>query len=112
MRRAVAGLTLALALSVNSLAVSAEPPKSESVEVAVYSADEDVGRPFKVVGSVSYRHPGTTELLSLIDAIPDLQSQVRKAGGNGIIIDTSDLSKTSDGKTSLVVTGRAILITP
>jgi hypothetical protein len=55
-------------------------PLAPTDDVLVYTAETEVGRPFKVVGLLSYTNPGKYQVLTLEDAIPALKEKARGAG--------------------------------
>jgi hypothetical protein len=85
-------------------------PLPEGSSVYVYSSEQDIKVPFKVIGLVSYTNPGKYQILSLIDVIPDLKEQALNAGANGLIIDETHTIKSGIISTGIGVTGRAILV--
>lgn len=85
-------------------------PLAPTDDVLVYTAETEVGRPFKVVGLLSYTNPGKYQVLTLEDAIPALKEKARSAGANAIIIDRSEPLKSGLISTGISVTGRAIRI--
>jgi hypothetical protein len=84
----------------------------EDAPVAIYSAEKDIPRPFKVVGLLSYTNPGKYRILSLSDVIPDIKAEARKAGANGVIIDETHPVKSGVVSTGIGVTGRAVIVDP
>ncbi|MGR8998206.1 MAG: hypothetical protein ACU88J_04055 [Gammaproteobacteria bacterium] len=85
-------------------------PLPEGSTVYVYSSEQDIKAPFKVIGLVSYTNPGKYQILSLIDVIPDLKEEARSAGANGLIIDETHSIKSGIISTGIGITGRAILV--
>jgi hypothetical protein len=86
------------------------PALAPTEDVVVYTAETEVGRPFKVVGLLSYTNPGKYQILTLEDAIPALKEKARSAGANALIIDRSEPVKSGLISTGISVTGRAIRV--
>jgi hypothetical protein len=85
-------------------------PAPAGSAVFVYSSDAQVGKPFKVIGIISYTNPGKYQIKSLNDVIPEIRDLAREAGANGVIIDESHVVKSGIISTGIGVSGRAILI--
>jgi len=85
-------------------------PAPSGSPVSLYSSDSQVGKPFKVIGVISYTNPGKYQVLSLNDVIPEIRDLAREAGANGVIIDESHVVKSGIISTGIGVKGRAILI--
>jgi hypothetical protein len=85
-------------------------PLPEGSPVYVYSSEQDIKAPFKVIGLLSYTNPGKYQILSLTDVIPTLKEEALNAGANGLIIDETHPIKSGVISTGIGVTGRAILV--
>jgi hypothetical protein len=102
-------LTACVSAGVTPVGSNAFAPLPPGAEVLIFSAENQITGPYKVVGLISYSNPGKYQILSLADAIPDLKEQARKAGANGIIIDESHVIKSGIISTGIGVTARAIV---
>jgi hypothetical protein len=81
---------------IGSTALSPLPP---NYPVRIYYSEKEVATPFRVVGTISYRNPGSAGQPFLFpDAVPDLEDLARKAGANGIIIDELVVSESNSIK--------------
>jgi hypothetical protein len=103
-------LTACVSAGVTPIGSNTLTPLPPDSEVLVFSAENQVTGPYKVVGLISYSNPGKYQILSLADAMPDLKVQARKAGANGIIIDESHVIKSGIVSTGIGVTARAIVL--
>jgi hypothetical protein len=103
-------LTACVSAGVTPIGTNTFTPLPPGSEVLVFSAENQVTGPYRVVGLISYSNPGKYQILSLADAIPGLKEQARKAGANGIIIDESHVIKSGIISTGIGVTARAIVL--
>jgi hypothetical protein len=103
-------LTACVSAGVTPIGSNTFTPLPPGSEVLVFSAENQVTVPYKVVGLISYSNPGKYQILSLADVMPDLKEQARKAGANGIIIDESHVIKSGIISTGIGVTARAIVL--
>jgi len=79
-----------------------------SGEVTFFSNDEEVHKPFKVVGSIYYMDPGEYKRLKFIDVVPILKEKAKVLGANGIIIDIRETVVSGWYERGIEVSGRAI----
>ena len=84
------------------------PPLPYDAEVSVYARDSEVGRRFETLGIVEYNNPGKYQVLTLDSALPPLKDQVRAMGGNGLILDDTQATKSGIFSTGISVRARAI----
>jgi hypothetical protein len=105
-------LTLSGCASVGVIPIGSNTlnPLPEGSPVYVYSSEQDIKAPFKVIGLVSYTNPGKYQILSLADIISDLKEEALNAGANGLIIDETHNIKSGIISTGIGVTGRAIFV--
>jgi hypothetical protein len=83
---------------------------SPVAEVAVFTADAQVGQSFMVIGTISYTNAGKYQILSLGDAIEPLKAKARELGANGVIVDHYEPVKSGIISTGIAVQARAILL--
>lgn len=88
------------------------PALDASTNVAVFSAGEPIGRPYRVIGVISHSDPGKYHIRSLEDEIPALESRAREIGANGIIIDSTRRIKSGLISTGIDIQARAIRLAP
>src|SRR5579864_8880835 len=98
--------------SVQRVGTATYAPASPVADVAVFTADNQVTKPFEVVGVISYDNPGKYQILNLGDAIEPLKAKAREVGANGMIIDKSQPVKSGIISTGIYVEARAIRIAP
>jgi hypothetical protein len=102
------GLAACASSSVTATGAHNYPQLPASTPVQIFSADRDVPPGFQVVGIIDYDNPGKYQVLTLEDAIPDLQEKARSVGGNGVIVDESQPVKSGLVSTGIHVRARAI----
>jgi hypothetical protein len=83
-------------------------PIPATQEVLVFTSDADVGSPFHVAALLTYDNPGKYRILTIENAIPDLQDQAREVGADALIIDQVAAVKSGIISTGIHVTARAI----
>jgi hypothetical protein len=83
---------------------------AEGAPVHIYASDKNAPAGFEVVGIIDYQNPGKYQVLSLQDAIPDLQEKARSVGANGVIVDGSEPVKSGIISTGVHVRARAIRV--
>jgi hypothetical protein len=103
-------LTACVSAGVTPVGSNKFTPLPPGAEVLVFSAENQITGPFRVVGLISYSNPGKYQILSLADVMPDLKEQARKAGANGMIIDEPHVIKSGIISTGIGVTARAIVL--
>lgn len=103
-------LTACASSSVQRIGPKSYAPLPNNVEVAVYTAESQVGRPFEVVGTINYTDPGKFQILSVSDAYPQLKQKAREIGANGLIIDNSSEIISGAISRGIAVDARAIYI--
>lgn len=75
--------------SVQRIGTTSYAPLPPTADVAVFTAEGQVGHPFEVVAAIAYMDPGKFEMLSVGDTYEPLRQKAREVGANGIIIDNS-----------------------
>lgn len=105
-------LTACASNSVQRIGSSTYSALDESVDVAVFTSEDQVKGPFEVIGVISHNDPGKYHVRSLGDAIPPLKDKAREIGANGIIIDKSQPVKSGIISTGIYVEARAIRVGP
>lgn len=96
---------------VRTVGTAAYPPLPPGVEVAVFTAADQIKAPYEVIGPISYTDPGKYEILATSNAIEPLKARARAVGGNAIIIDKSEPVKSGIVTTGIAVEARALRLT-
>lgn len=102
------GLAACASSSVTATGHHNYPQLPPSTPVQIFNADRDVPAGFEVVGIIDYENPGKYQVLTLQDAIPELQEKARSIGGNGVIVDEAQPVKSGLVSTGIHVKARAI----
>jgi hypothetical protein len=105
---AVLCLAACAASSVQKVGTSTYAPLAANAEVIVYTAENQIKKPYDVVGIVSYNNPGKYQVLTLADAIEPLKAKAREIGANAIVIDKSQPVKSGFISTGVYAEARAI----
>jgi hypothetical protein len=111
---AMGGLLLAACAGngpVRTVGTAAYPPLPPSVEVAVFTAADQIDQPYEVIGPISYRDPSKYEMLAASNAIEPLKARARAVGGNAIVIDKTEPVKSGVVTVAIAVEGRALRLT-
>ena len=82
---AVPCLAACAASSVQSVGTSTYAPLPANAEVVVYTAENEIKKPYDVVGIVSYNNPGKYQVLTLANAIEPLKAKAREIVANAIV---------------------------
>src|ERR1700730_5646155 len=112
---AAASLLLAASPSrtVTKTGTTSYEPLSPMAEVAIFTAESQVGQPFELVANISYTDPGKYQILSLSNSYEPLKTKAREVGANGVIIDNSSQVISGIISRGISVDARAIrLATP
>jgi len=80
----------------------------QSASVTVFESPAKAPRQFEVVATIVHADPCKMHTCALTDAYEPLSAKARELGANGIIIDNSQLMKTSVFSTGIAVDARAI----
>jgi hypothetical protein len=64
-------------------------PLSPTADVAIFTAESQVGQLFELVANISCTDPGKYAVLTLSNSFEPLKATAREVGANGVIIDTS-----------------------
>ena len=83
-------------------------PLPQSAPVKVFESPGQGPRQFEVVATIVHADPCKMHTCALQDAFEPLSAKARELGANGIIIDNSQLIKTSVYSTGIAVDARAI----
>lgn len=87
---AFASLAACASSTVTRTGTASYAPLSPTADVAIFTAETQVGQPFEVIANISYIDPGKYAILNLSDAFEPLRKKAREIGANGVIIDQSD----------------------
>jgi hypothetical protein len=87
---------------------AALPPK---VEVAVFTAADQIKEAYEVIGPISYTDPGKYEMEAVSNAVEPLKAKARAIGGNGIIVGNPEPVKSGIVTIGITVEARAIRLT-
>jgi hypothetical protein len=81
-----AGLHFAACASstVHKTGTASHAPLSPTADVAIFTAESQVGQPFELVVNISYTDPGKFAVLSLADSFEPLKAKAREVGANGV----------------------------
>jgi hypothetical protein len=96
---------------VRTVGTAAYAPLPPSVEVAVFTAADQIKGPYEVIGPISYRDPSKYELLANSNAIEPLKARARAIGGNAILIDRTEPVKSGIATIAIAVEARALRLT-
>jgi hypothetical protein len=86
-------------------------PLPESAPVTIFESPARAPRHFEVVATIQHADPCKMHTCTLKDANDPLSAKARELGANGIIIDNSQIMKTSVFSTGIAVDARAIRFT-
>jgi hypothetical protein len=81
------------------------------VEVAVFTAADQIKEAYEVIGPISYTDPGKYEMEAVSNAVEPLKAKARAIGGNGIIVDDTEPVKSGIVTIGIAVKARAIRLT-
>jgi uncharacterized caspase-like protein len=86
-------------------------PLPESAAVTIFESPARAPRHFEVIATIQHADPCKMHTCTLKNATDPLSAKARELGANGIIIDNSQIMKTSVFSTGIAVDARAIRFT-